>query len=70
MAISTHDLTLAAALCRDLVLLREGRVIAAGPTQAVLTPANIERLYDVEADVHVHALTGRLAVVPLRRIPR
>lgn len=70
MAISTHDLTLAAALCRDLVLLRHGRVIAAGPTAAVLTPANIERLYDVEADVHVHAQTGRLAVVPLRRIPR
>ena len=70
MAISTHDLTLAAALCRDLVLLREGRVIAAGPTATVLTPANIERLYDVEADVHVHAQTGRLAVVPLRRILR
>ena len=70
LAISTHDLTLAAALCRDLVLLREGRVIAAGPTESVLTPANIERLYDVEADVHVHAQTGRVAVVPLRRITR
>ena len=31
MVLSTHDLNLAAALCRQLVLLRDGRVLAAGP---------------------------------------
>ena len=38
MAISTHDLNLAASICRELVMMRDGRVIAAGPTDEVLTP--------------------------------
>ncbi len=70
MAISTHDLNLAASICRELVLMRDGRVLAAGPTVDVLTPANIEALYDVEADVHVHHETGHMTVVPVRRISR
>ena len=32
MVVSTHDLNLAAGLCQRLVLLRDGRVLAAGPT--------------------------------------
>jgi iron complex transport system ATP-binding protein len=67
MAVATHDLNLAAALCRRLVLLREGRVLAAGPTDQVLTRESVRALYDVEADVHFHAGAGHLTVVPLRR---
>jgi len=70
MAVSTHDLNLAAAICRELILMRDGRVIATGATNEVLTPDNVRRLYDVEADVHVHAETGHLTVVPMRRVPR
>lgn len=68
MAISTHDLNLAATICRELILMRDGRVLAAGPTRDVLTPDNVRRLYDVEADVHLHHHTGHLTVVPVRRI--
>ena len=68
MAISTHDLTLAASICRDLILMRDGRVIAAGPTAEVLTPENVRRLYDVEADVHLNRETGHMTVVPVRRL--
>jgi len=68
MAISTHDLNLAAAICRELILMRDGRVLATGPTNEVLTPDNVRRLYDVEADVHVHEETGHITVVPVRRI--
>ncbi|MEO8679362.1 MAG: ABC transporter ATP-binding protein [Vicinamibacterales bacterium] len=70
MAISTHDLNLAASICRELILMRDGRVIAAGPTNDVLTPEHVRVLYDVEADVHVHHDTGHLTVVPVRRVPR
>jgi iron complex transport system ATP-binding protein len=70
MAISTHDLNLAAAICRDLILMRDGRVVAMGPTGDVLTPENVRRLYDVEADVHVHEDTGHVTVVPVRRVAR
>jgi iron complex transport system ATP-binding protein len=68
MAISTHDLNLAASICRELILMRDGRVIATGPTNDVLTPENVRLLYDVEADVHVHGDTGHMTVVPVRRI--
>jgi iron complex transport system ATP-binding protein len=69
MAISTHDLNLAAAVCRELIMMRAGRVVASGPINQVLTPENVRRLYDVEADVHVHAGTGHMTVVPVRRLP-
>jgi iron complex transport system ATP-binding protein len=66
MAISTHDLNLAASICRELILMRDGRVVAAGPTADVLTPENVMRLYDVEADVRVNSETGHMTVVPVR----
>lgn len=67
MAVATHDLNLAAGLCDRLVLLREGRVLAAGPTAEVLTRETVRALYDVEADVQFHEGAGHLTVVPLRR---
>lgn len=67
IAISTHDLNLAAAVCHDLVMLRSGHVIAIGPVSEVLTPANIRELYDVQADVHLHAESGHLVVIPVAR---
>lgn len=69
MALSTHDLNLAASICRELILMRDGRVVATGPTADVLTPENVQRVYEVEADVHVHDTTGHVTVVPVRRIP-
>jgi len=67
IAISTHDLNLAAAVCRDIVMLRNGRVIANGTIADVLTSANVRRLYDVAADVQLHHASGHLVVVPLAR---
>jgi iron complex transport system ATP-binding protein len=70
MVVSTHDLQLAASICRTLVLMRDGRVLAAGPAAQVLTPDNIQAIYDVDADVHLHPDTGHLTVVPVRRLRR
>ena len=67
MVISTHDLNLAAALCAEVVLLRQGRVLARGRTNDVLTVANIRALYGVDADVEYHARAGHLTVVPIAR---
>ena len=68
IVVSTHDLHLAAGICRDLVLLREGRIVADGPIADVLTSAHLRALYGVEADVHIHPGTGHLTVVPVRRL--
>jgi iron complex transport system ATP-binding protein len=67
IAISTHDLNLAASVCRTLVLIRDGRVVATGETSEVLTPENIRRLYDVTAEVRQHQTAGHLVVVPVSR---
>jgi iron complex transport system ATP-binding protein len=65
VVISTHDLNFAAGLCRTLVMLKEGRVLAAGPVAEVLTPPRIRELYDVDADVAPDPRSGRLRVTPL-----
>ncbi len=70
IVISTHDLNFAAGLCRTLVLLKDGRVLAAGATGDVLTAGNIRALYGVEADVQPHAGAGHLVVVPVGRSAR
>jgi iron complex transport system ATP-binding protein len=67
MILSTHNLDMAAALCRRLVLLKDGRVLEAGPTDSVLTPSAVRSLYNVTADVQRHPQTGRLIVVPIGR---
>jgi len=67
MVVSTHDLNLAASLCTSLVLLRAGRVIAAGETRAVLTTRNVRTLYGVDAEVVDHPRARHLTVVPLAR---
>lgn len=68
MAVSTHDLNLAASICRELILMRNGKVLAAGPTTEVLTADNVRRLYHVDAEVRVHEPSGHVTVVPVRRL--
>jgi iron complex transport system ATP-binding protein len=69
IAVSTHDLNFAASLCRTLVLLKDGEVLASGPTDEVLTPHRIRLLYGVDAEVTRHPGTGRIVVIPLQRVP-
>jgi len=67
MVLATHDLNLAASICRRLVLMRGGTIIAQGPTEEVLTPPHIRDLYGVHADVSIHPVAGHLTVVPVSR---
>jgi iron complex transport system ATP-binding protein len=69
IVVSTHDLNFAASLCRDLVLLQRGHVLAAGPTASMLEPSLIRKLYGVEVDVTENARTGQITVVPVARTP-
>jgi len=67
MVVSTHDLNLAAALCGELVMIRDGSVIAHGRTADVLTPANVRALYGVDAEVAMHPRARHLTVIPIAR---
>ncbi len=67
IVVATHDLNFAASLCGSVVMLSEGRVTAAGPTDDTLTSMSIQALYGVVADVYPHHAAGHLTVVPLRQ---
>ena len=57
-----HDLTLAARFCDRLVLLSEGRVLAVGQPNKVLTADRIAAAFGVEAVVYRDPNTGSLAI--------
>ncbi len=61
-----HDLSLAARLADDAALLREGRVVAAGPADEVLTAPLIRATYDVEVEVGRTA-AGERFILPVAR---
>ena len=65
IVISTHDLNLAAALCRDLVLLDRGRILASGPTHDILSTSLIRTLYGVDVEIAHNVSAGHLTVVPV-----
>ncbi|MBE1490639.1 ABC transporter ATP-binding protein [Plantactinospora soyae] len=51
VVVTLHDLNLAAQYCDRLVLLRAGRVVAAGTPAEVLTASRIAQVYQVRAEV-------------------
>lgn len=57
-----QDLNLAAAYSQELVMLKGGQVVAAGPTTEVLTPANLKTVFNIQARVAPDDFTGRLQV--------
>jgi iron complex transport system ATP-binding protein len=63
-----HDLSLAAAYADRIVLISEGRVVADGAPDAVLTPALLGAVYEVDVEVIRHPVTGTAIVLP-RRAP-
>ena len=57
--VAMHDLTLAAAYCDRLVLLADGRVVAAGTPAEVITTETVTRVYGPRVTTH-----GTPVVVP------
>ncbi len=54
-----HDLELTGAFCDQVVVLSQGRLIAAGPVSEVLTAAMIAEVYGVDAVVEPHPVRSR-----------
>lgn len=59
----SHDLRLPAAIGGSIVALRAGRTAAAGPTQDVLRPETLARIYDAEFETATTA-DGQGIVLP------
>ncbi|MET8814004.1 ABC transporter ATP-binding protein [Streptomyces sp. NPDC004549] len=69
VGIVLHDLDHAARVADTLVLMRAGRVHAAGRPADVLTARHIAEVYDIRVEVDVHPRTGRVRIDPLGRHP-
>ncbi|GAA2301129.1 ABC transporter ATP-binding protein [Streptomyces kunmingensis] len=67
VGIVLHDLDQASRVADTLVLMRSGRVYAAGTPAEVLTAANIGEVYDIRVEVDVDPRTGRVRIDPVGR---
>jgi iron complex transport system ATP-binding protein len=61
----THDVNLAAEFADEVVLLKNGREVAAGPPQAVFTPELLRRVFDLEVLVDAHPVSGAPRITPV-----
>jgi len=60
--VALHDLNIAAHYCDRLVLMDQGRIVAEGAPAQVLTPATLQAVYGVSAEVDTHPATGRVRI--------
>ncbi len=65
-----HDLNLAARHCRHLIAVREGRIVAAGPPEEIVSPALVEEVFGLRCEVVADPCTGTPLVVPHGRATR
>ncbi len=65
---TTHDPNAAAAVADHVILMRQGRVLAAAPTAAALTAENLRVTYNVP--VEVAQVGGRLIALPSQEAHR
>ncbi|MBD3174374.1 MAG: ATP-binding cassette domain-containing protein [Armatimonadia bacterium] len=63
----THDVTLSAGYCDRLWLLSEGRILAEGPPESVVTEDNLKQLYGAEFRVTTDPGTGLPLILPPAR---
>jgi len=62
-AVALHDLNLASGYCDKILMMKDGRVHAAGDAAAVLSADNIRDVYGIEAEIGYHR--QRLHIIPI-----
>jgi iron complex transport system ATP-binding protein len=63
VVIVLHDVNLASGFCDEILALHSGRLIARGPSEAIMTPHQLEAIYGLRMDVMTHPSTGRPVAV-------
>lgn len=63
----THDVMFAARYCDQVIMMEDGRIVAAGDTENVLTSQSIKEVFDVRAVVEYDERIGGLNVVMIGR---
>jgi iron complex transport system ATP-binding protein len=62
-----HDFNLAARYCDSIILLKDGKIVAAGESDETLTTENVKEVFSVDTIVKKHPVTGSLHVMPISR---
>lgn len=63
-----HDLNLTLLYCTYVYVLKEGRIVASGRPEAIITEALIRSVYEVDCSVQRHPKNGKLYVTYFSRI--
>jgi iron complex transport system ATP-binding protein len=63
--VALHDLALAARFCDRLLLLADGKLVAQGKPEAVLTESHLAAYFRLQAKIQWNADVGGLIVLPL-----
>jgi iron complex transport system ATP-binding protein len=66
----THDLNLAARYCDRLILMKKGKIIAAGEIERVLTPENMAEVFSIAAEVSYDMRVKAFSVAILHTLPQ
>lgn len=53
-----HDVNMAARLCDEIVALKQGRVVAQGAPDAIMTPERLAEIYDLAIGIIPHPESG------------
>ncbi len=61
----THDINLAAQFADNLILMKQGRAVHAGPPEQVLQPQILQDVFEVTVLVDAHPVTGGPRVTPV-----
>jgi len=64
--IALHDLNLASKYSHSIIMMKKGKIVAAGDPASVLTPENIEDVYNVDVDVKLQSEVPY--IVPVKQI--
>ncbi len=63
LIISIHNIRLAAKYCKRLILLSDGKILADGKPEDVITANNLKIAYDVDAEVYYNEKAGQIDFV-------
>ena len=68
--IVTHDINLAAEFANRVVLLKGGRMVAAGSPREVLTEELLSKVLDIKVLVDAHPISGSPRITPAHEVRR
>jgi iron complex transport system ATP-binding protein len=66
----THDVNLAAEFADQVLLMKEGRTIAAGPPREVLTTELLRKVFELEVLIDAHPISGAPRITPVHEARR